>query len=67
MGLFFPFGLSPLSESDRVALKAPFMNEDVKQALFAMHPYKALSPDGFHVAFYQKSWEVVGTRVLFCP
>ncbi|XP_019164336.1 PREDICTED: uncharacterized protein LOC109160503 [Ipomoea nil] len=35
-------------------------SDEVKIALFEMAPYKAPGPDGFHAAFYQRMWSVIG-------
>ncbi|XP_019166605.1 PREDICTED: uncharacterized protein LOC109162339 [Ipomoea nil] len=37
--------------------------EEIKAALFDMAPYKAPGPDGFHVAFYQKTWNHIGKEL----
>ncbi len=37
----------------------PFTNEEVKFALFQMHPSKAPSPNGMTNLFYQKIWHIV--------
>jgi len=33
--------------------------EEVKSALFLMHPEKALGPDGMTALFFQKSWSII--------
>ena len=33
--------------------------DDIKNALFQVHPTKASKPDGFHAPFFQNFWEVV--------
>ena len=38
-------------------------NEEVKEALFQMHPTKSPGPDGMSPGFYQKHWDVVGVDV----
>lgn len=38
--------------------------EEVKQALFQMHPEKSSGPDGMTPAFYQKHWSIVGRDVV---
>ena len=35
-------------------LHRPFSNEEVRVALFQMHPSKAPGPDGMSTLFYQK-------------
>lgn len=39
------------------------MNEEIKQVIFDMTPWKSLEPDGYHVGFFQQSWNVVGNNV----
>lgn len=34
--------------------------QEIKEAMFANHPDKALGPDGFSASFFQSNWEVVG-------
>ena len=45
-------------------LAAPFVGEEVKEALFQMHPSKAPGPDGMSAMFYQKFWGIVGRDVI---
>ncbi|KAL6176158.1 hypothetical protein ACLB2K_052793 [Fragaria x ananassa] len=44
-------------------LLAPYSDEEVRQALFQMHPSKAPGPDGMSPFFFQKYWKVVGPDV----
>ncbi|KAL6208609.1 hypothetical protein ACLB2K_019558 [Fragaria x ananassa] len=44
-------------------LTAPYWLEEVKDALFQMHPSKALGPDGISPFFFQKYWDLVGVEV----
>ena len=41
-------------------LLRPFSLEEVKQALFQMHPSKAFGPDGMTTLFFQKFWHIIG-------
>jgi hypothetical protein len=56
--------VDPVVTTDTNAdLMRPFTYDEVKRALFQMHPSKAPGPDGMTVLFFQKCWHVVGTDV----
>ncbi|XP_062176082.1 uncharacterized protein LOC133881144 [Alnus glutinosa] len=59
-GLDFP-GLDPL---DVVWLERPFQEEEVLQALLSMDEDKALSPDGFSIAFYRSCWSIIKANLM---
>ncbi|XP_062088870.1 uncharacterized protein LOC133795435 [Humulus lupulus] len=42
----------------------PIMEDEVKRALFSMHPDKSPGPDGMTPGFYQRYWDVVGGDVV---
>ncbi|XP_060969989.1 uncharacterized protein LOC115713780 [Cannabis sativa] len=44
--------------------RQPVTEEEVKRAVFQMHPDKSPGPDGMTPAFYQKSWSIVGKDVI---
>ena len=43
--------------------KIPDM-EEVRAAVFSIHPGKALGPDGFSAGFYQTFWDVIGADIF---
>lgn len=43
--------------------KGPLPDE-IKEALFSIHPEKAPGPDGFSACFFQSNWEVVGDDII---
>jgi len=45
-------------------LSDPFIQDDVKKALFNIRPFKALGPNGFHAGFYQWFWNISGHSFL---
>lgn len=44
-------------------LTAPFSSEEIKKAVFSMHPSKALGLDGMTAFFFQTYWDVIGQDV----
>jgi hypothetical protein len=52
-----------VSEAMNQRLTRPFTEEEVRFAIFQMHPLKSPGPDGYSAGFYQKSWGVVGVEV----
>lgn len=48
-------------------LMLPIQDEEVKNAVFAMHPSKSPGPDGLNPAFFQTYWSIVGRDIVnFC-
>ena len=45
-------------------LMSPLDVEEVKRALFAMHPDKASGLDGMNPAFFQNFWHIIGTALV---
>ncbi|GMJ08752.1 hypothetical protein HRI_004544400 [Hibiscus trionum] len=41
----------------------PLSCEEIREALFQMHPSKSPGVDGFHASFYQRNWDIVGKVV----
>jgi hypothetical protein len=54
---------SKITQDDNAKLLAPISKEELKEALFQMHPDKAPGPDGFNPAFYQHFWELCGDDI----
>jgi hypothetical protein len=52
-----------INEEDNEKLVAPITKEEVREALFQMHPDKAPGPDGFNPAFYQHFWDLCGNDI----
>lgn len=53
-----------ITETQNIELVRPLSNEEVKNALFQMHPDKAPGPDGMTPVFFQNHWHVVGNDVI---
>lgn len=41
-------------------LEEPFTADEIKRAVFQMHPTKSPGPDGFSPVFFQKFWPMIG-------
>lgn len=52
-----------VSDEHNKELTLPMTNEEVKKAVFAIHPKKSLDPDGLNSAFFQTYSNIVGTEV----
>lgn len=56
-----------ISDQNNAELIADVTEDEVKIAVFSMHPDKSPGPDGFNPAFFQTFWEVVCSDVVrFC-
>ena len=53
-----------ISAEESLLLSSPISADEIKVALWSMKPFKAPSPDGLHVGFFQRSWHTVGTTVV---
>ncbi|XP_062102876.1 uncharacterized protein LOC133813856 [Humulus lupulus] len=53
-----------ITPSQNAMLLAPIEDDEVKSALFHMHPDKSPGPDGMSPGFYQKFWPIVGQDVI---
>ena len=52
-----------VTEEMAQALVHPYTEEEVRNALFQIHPSKSLGPDGMSPFFFQKFWHIVGNDV----
>lgn len=48
-----------VSEIENLRLIEKVIVEEVKKAVFSMHPNKASRPDGLNLTFFQSFWSVV--------
>ena len=48
-----------VSNVENSILTAPFLEKEVKEAIFQMEHNKARGPDGFPAEFYQRFWEII--------
>ena len=53
-----------ITDIQNVELQKPVTADEVKNAIFSMHPDKAPGPDGMTPAFYQKHRSIVGNDVV---
>jgi hypothetical protein len=53
-----------VTQEDNDRLVAPITREELKEAIFQMHPDKAPGPDGFNPAFYQHFWDLCGNDIF---
>ncbi|XP_074378628.1 uncharacterized protein LOC141720172 [Apium graveolens] len=60
-------GFKQVDEEQKQALMLPINDEEVRTAVFAMHPDKAPGLDGLNPSFFQAYWTIVGPDVCkFC-
>lgn len=52
-----------ISSETNVLLTTTPTREEIREAMFAIHPDKAPGPDGFSASFFQSNWEVVGPAI----
>ena len=53
-----------ISPTTNAALTSLPSVDDIKKALFAIHPDKAPGPDGFSACFFQSNWTAVGATIV---
>nr|GMD29176.1 uncharacterized protein LOC109162266 [Ipomoea batatas] len=58
---------SKVTDAQNAGLLCDFSNEEVRAAVFAMHPDKSPGPDGLSPGFFQIHWPILGDEVVsFC-
>ena len=50
---------SLISPEETLHLEAPITEEEVKKAIWSLHPDKAPGPDGFPIRFYRSFWSLI--------
>uniref|UniRef100_A0A803NUS5 Reverse transcriptase domain-containing protein n=1 Tax=Cannabis sativa TaxID=3483 RepID=A0A803NUS5_CANSA len=55
-----------VTDDENAILIRPIEDQEVKDALFQMHPDKSPGPDGMNPKFFQKYWHIVGPDVIAC-
>jgi hypothetical protein len=55
--------LPKITEQMNEKLLAPFSADDVRKEVFSIGDYKAPGPDGLHLVFYKKNWNVYGEEI----
>ncbi|CAA7041844.1 unnamed protein product [Microthlaspi erraticum] len=53
-----------ITDTDNILLTKPATEEEVRSALFLMHPEKAPGPDGMTALFFQRSWPIIKMDIL---
>jgi hypothetical protein len=53
-----------IDDDVRSKLEADYCADDVKTALFQMHPSKAPGVDGFTAGFFQRHWNILGNDIV---
>ncbi|XP_057853365.1 uncharacterized protein LOC131063529 [Cryptomeria japonica] len=56
--------LELVSNMDNEILNAIFSREEIKEAVFQLHPNKDSGPDGFQTGFYQRCWDFMGEDIF---
>lgn len=60
---FFSYGPC-LGDEERARLESDVSEAEIRAALFDIHDYKALGPDGYFAHFFKKAWSMVGPLLI---
>lgn len=52
-----------ISPDQNASLTESFTADEVKMAIFSMHPDKSPGPDGMNPAFYPRFWDIIGNDI----
>jgi hypothetical protein len=52
-----------VTEQENEELTKPFLEEEIRDALFQMERNKAAGPDGLPIEFFQKYWEFMKSDI----
>lgn len=55
---------SRITQDNNAILTKKISSEEVKGAIFSMHPDKCSGPDGLNPAIYQQFWEIISRNVV---
>lgn len=58
------FSPPKITLEDNVELLKPITKEELRLALFQMHPDKSPGPDGFNATFFQRFWSLCGDEIF---
>lgn len=53
----------PIIDNYKLVLDSDICDEEIKEALFDMSPWKAPGPDGYPAGFYQRTWNTIGSSM----
>lgn len=65
--VIIPKGRIGLNDAEKEDLGRMPTENEIKNAVFSFHPFKAPGPDGLHPFFYYKYWDILSQSVYdFC-
>ena len=53
-----------INQEEKLRLESPISEEEVKNAIWSLHPDKAPGPDGFPICFYRSFWSLIKKYLL---